>query len=162
MNHWKKCKPNVWHSFILCFFSIKKKNVNWGSNAIGLFNKYNFQVVFISMELLQRKMPLNNRRSWLKPKLSKWYFSGFQTWLKLLSQSSEPQSPSCVCCLHLSEVKTEGIDLLFVFAVLTYNVFKESILYLKFGQASSSWFRLYTFYQLRALKKGRISEWIWK
>lgn len=135
MHHWKKCKPHVWHSFTLClFFYKKKKNVNWGSIAFGHFNKYNFQVVFLSMELLQKKMSLNNRRSWLKPKLSKWYFSGFQTWLKPLSQSSEPQSPRCICCLHLSGVKTEGTDLLFVFAALKSNAFKERILYLEFGQ----------------------------
>lgn len=36
---------------------------------LGLFNKYDFQVVFLSMELLQRKMPLNKRRSWLEPKI---------------------------------------------------------------------------------------------
>lgn len=36
---------------------------------LGLFNKNNLQVVFLSMELLQTKMPLNNRRSWLNPKL---------------------------------------------------------------------------------------------
>jgi hypothetical protein len=120
--------------FAFFFYIKKKKNVNWGSNAFGHFNKYNFQVVFLSMELLQRKMSLNNRRSWLKPKLSKWYFSGFQTWLKPVSQSSEPQSPRCICCLHLSGVKTEGTDLLFVFAALKYNVFQERILYLESGQ----------------------------
>lgn len=134
MHHWK----NVSHMFDIhlhfALFSIKKKNVNWGSNAFGHFNKYNFQVLFLSMELLQRKMSLNNRRSWLKPKLSKWYFSGFQTWLKPLSQSSEPQSPRCICCLHLSGVKTEGTDLLFVFVALKYDAFEERILYLEFGQ----------------------------
>lgn len=36
---------------------------------LGLFNKYNFQVLFLSMEVLQRKMPFNNRGLWLNPKL---------------------------------------------------------------------------------------------